>query len=103
MAGLAPKVQADAWQLISVDINHQCSSDISVIAENLLEPFRMRAHVPVIFSIQETKFWDVPNLELPGHVCYGSKLGARHVVSFGSVLQNYEVLEIRREMYSSAL
>ena len=56
-------------------INRQCSSDISVIAEKLLEPVRMRAHTPVILSIQETTSWDVPNLELPGCVCYGSKFG----------------------------
>ena len=51
MAGLAPIVQVDTWQLISVNINRECSSGISVIAEKLLQPVRMRAHVPVIFSI----------------------------------------------------
>ena len=34
----------------------------------------MCAHVPVIFSIQERRSWDVLNLELSGYVCYGSKL-----------------------------
>ena len=73
MDGLAPKDQAGAWQLISVNINRECSSDISVIAEKLLELVRTRAHLLVIFSIQETRSWDVPNLELPGYVCFGSK------------------------------
>ena len=63
MAGLVPKVQAGAWHLISVNVNRQCSSDMSVIAEKLLEPVRMRAHMPVIFSVQETRSWDVPYLE----------------------------------------
>ena len=27
------------------------------------------------FSIQETRSWDVPNPELPGKMCYGSKFG----------------------------
>ena len=36
---------------------------------------RMRAHVPVIFSLQETRSWDVSNLEFLGYVCCGSKLG----------------------------
>ena len=39
---------------------------------------RAHAHLPVIFSIQETRSWDVPNLELLGHVCYGGNFGARH-------------------------
>ena len=46
-----------------------------MIAEKLLEPVRKRAHVPVIFSIQETRSWDVPYLELPGYICSGSKFG----------------------------
>ena len=75
MAGLAPTVQADAWRLVSVDINRQCSSDISVIAEELLEPVCIGARVPVIFSIQETRSCDVRNLELPEYVCCGSMFG----------------------------
>ena len=67
----APKDQAGAWQLIIVNIDRQCSSDISVIAEKLHEPARMRARLPVIFSIQEMRSWNVPDLELPGYACYG--------------------------------
>ena len=62
----------------------------------------MHARVPVIFSIQETKSWDVRNLKLPGYMWYGSKFGARHV-GFESVLHNYEIVEVRREMYNSSL
>ena len=87
MAGLAPKDQAGAWQLISVNICRQCTSDIAVIAEKLLEFACMRAHLPVIFSIQETRFWDVPNLEVAWMCVFWKQTWARHVVGFGSVVQ----------------
>ena len=35
----------------------------------------MHARVLVMFSILETKCWDVPNLELLGYVRHGSKFG----------------------------
>ena len=54
-------------------------------------------------SIQETSPWDVPDLALPGYVCYGSKIWAHHVFGFGSVLQNWEIVEVRREMHSGSL
>ena len=38
-------------------------------------PARSHTHSPANLSIQETESWDVPNLELPGYVCYGSKSG----------------------------
>ena len=38
-------------------------------------PAHARTHSPAILSTQETKSWDVPNLELLGYVCYGSKSG----------------------------
>ena len=63
------------WQSISVNINRQRSSDISVIGENFLGFARTCGHGPVILSIQETKSWDVPDLTLLGYVCYGSKFG----------------------------
>ena len=80
MIGRLPKDQACAWQLISVNINRQCSSVISVIVENLLTPVCAHAHRPVIFPIQETRSWNVPELKLPGHVCYGSKMGLATLV-----------------------
>ena len=42
------KDQAGTWKLISVNINHQCSVDISVIVEKLLTPVCTRTHLPVI-------------------------------------------------------
>ena len=34
----------------------------------------------VIFSFQETRSWYVLELQLPGYVCYGSKLGLATLV-----------------------
>ena len=75
---------------MSVTINRQWQSDISVIAGKLLGLVRMHARVPTIFSIQETKSWDVPNLSVPGHVCYGSKSG------FAALLVSDQLCTIRR-------
>ena len=47
--GLTPKGHACAWQLISANIKRQSSTDMFVIAEKLLEPFRTRAHLLDIF------------------------------------------------------
>ena len=74
-----------------------------MIAEKLPELVRMRARVPVIFSIQETRSWDVHNLELLGDVCYGGKLGLTTFGGIGSVLQSSEIVEVRREMYSGSV
>ena len=41
----------------------------------MLGPFHARTHSLAMFSTQESKSWDVHNLELPGHVCYGGKSG----------------------------
>ena len=53
--------------MISVNVNRQRSSDISVIKENVFCPARTCAHGPVIFSIQEIESGDVPNMTLPGY------------------------------------
>ena len=46
----------------------------------------MHARAPAVVSIQETKSWDVPNLTLPGYVCYGSEFGlAALLVSFAKL------------------
>ena len=88
MAGLETQAQVNTWQLTSVNVDRQCSSDISVITEKLLKSVRMHSRVPVIFSIPETRSWDAANLELSGYLCYG-------IVGFGSVLQNEEIVEVR--------
>ena len=68
--GLHRRVNRSQWvsHLIS-------SSDISIIKEKLLGLAHACAHSSAILSIQETMSWDVPNLELPGNVGYGSTSG----------------------------
>ena len=75
MSRLLPDCQEVAWQLISVNINRQTSADIEVIKEKLFGFDRTRKRMPTILSVQETRSWDVPNLELKGFVCYGDKHG----------------------------
>ena len=41
---------------------------------------RAHAHLLVIFSIQEARSWNLPELKLVGHVCYGSKMGLATLV-----------------------
>ena len=54
----------------------------------------MRTHMPLIFSIQEMRSWVVPSLELLGRVLW-TQIWARHVVGFGSVLQELRRFEER--------
>ena len=51
-----------------------------MIGEKALKSECARAHLSVICSFQETKSWDVPNLELPGYVFNGGKLGLTTLV-----------------------
>ena len=48
----------------------------------------MRAHMPVIFSIQETRTWDVPKPGVARIRVLRWQCWARHLVCFVSVLQN---------------
>ena len=45
----------------------------------------------------------MPDLELLGDVCCGGKLGLATFGGIGSVLQNSEIVEVRREMYSGSV
>ena len=47
-------------------------------------------HSPAVLSIQQTESWDVPNLELPGHVCCGSISG------FAALLVSEQFCTIKR-------
>ena len=73
-----------------MNINHERSLEIFVHKEKLLGSAREHALVPVIFSIQEAKSWDVPNLELPGYVCCGGKFG------FATLLVSGQYCTIKR-------
>ena len=76
MIGRLPKDHARAWQLISVNMDRQCSSALSVIVEKLLTLVCAHAHLPIIFSIQEMRSWNVPELQLPGLCVMVAKLGS---------------------------
>ena len=92
MTGLLSEDQAGAWQLISVNINRQCSANVSVIVEKkLLTLACTRAHLPFIFFIQETRSWDVLNLKLLGYVCYGSNFGLATLMVCGSVFFFFKI------------
>ena len=95
MTGRLPEDQAGAWQLISVNINRQRSSAVSLIVEKLLTPVCAHARLPVIFSLQETRSWNVLELQLPGYVCYGSKLGLATLVASE---QFFEITRLYGEM-----
>ena len=86
--------RAVAWQLISVNINRQTSADIKVIKEKLLGLDHTRKRTPSILSVQETKSWDVPNLELSGFVCYGS------IPGFATLLDSEQFCTVKRSWKS---
>ena len=106
MTGQPPKDQTGAWQVISVNINRQCSSATSVIVGKLLTPFCAHAHLPVIFTDQETRSWNVPELQLLGCVCYGGKFGLATLVVVDQFFQikrswRSEECSYRRFLWSS--
>ena len=70
-----PDGQDVTWQLISVNTNRQTSNEMKVIKEKLLGLEHTRNGTPATLSVQETKSWDTPNLELKGFMCYGNKDG----------------------------
>ena len=43
---------------------------------------------------RQKKSWDVPNLELPVDVCYGSIFGVRNVVGVRSTVHNKEIMTV---------
>ena len=88
---LFPDCQDATWQLISVNINRQTSADIEVMKEKLLGFEHTHKCSPAILSVQETKSWDTPNLELKVFVCYGNKNGCI-AVGFRQIQHNQEVV-----------
>ena len=70
--------QEVAWQLILVNFRRQTSADVEVIKKKkkkLLGFDHTRKRPPAILSVQETKSWDIPKLELRDFMCYGNKHG----------------------------
>ena len=58
---------------------------------------RMRAHVPVILSLQEARSWDVSNLEFLGYVCCGSKFGLVTLLVSDQFFKITRSFKVRRE------
>ena len=50
-------------------------SHVFISSHIIKGPAHAYEHSLDIFSIQETKSWDFPNLELPGYVCDGCRCG----------------------------
>ena len=91
--------KAGTWQLISVNVNRGTSADVNEIVIRLLKLQCARTHLPVVFVLQETRSWDVPNPKLHGYACYGSQFGLATLV----VSDRFFKIENRGEMYSSSL
>ena len=70
------------------------SAEIKVIKEKLLGFDHTRKRIPTILSIHGTTSWEVPNLELPGFVCYGSKFG------FATLLVSEQFCTVKRSWKS---
>ena len=103
MTGRLPKDEAGVWQLVPFDNNRQCSSAISVIVEKLLTLVCAHAHQLVIFSFQEARSWTVPELQLPGYVCHGGKLGLARLVVSDQFFKIVRSLDVRRGMCCRSL
>ena len=91
--------KAGTWQLISVNVNRGTSADVNEIVIRLLKLQCARTHLPVVFVLQETRSWDVPNPKLHGYACFGSQFGLATLV----VSDRFFKIENRGEMYSSSL
>ena len=70
---LTAKLTSDSWFQWSSVANSRWTSPSD--GEKLSGLVHACASSPAIHSVQETRSWDVPKLELPGYVCYGCKSG----------------------------
>ena len=76
--------------------NRQTSNDIEVIKWYLLGLEHTRNGTPAILSVQETKSWDIPNMELKGFVCHGNKNGCASLLvsdKFSTIKRSWETEE----------
>ena len=53
----------------------QKSDNVELIAQRLLRPDCARTSALCIIALPETRFWDIPQLKLPGYVVCGSQSG----------------------------
>ena len=85
--------QVDAWMLLSVNINRQRSSVISV-KEKLLWPAHACAHSSAILSSQETKSWECAQSGTAWIRVSRWKIWVRNVVGFWTVLHDSEIMGV---------
>ena len=58
------------WQLVTANINKESAVDVDHTVTRLLSPEFVRADLPVILALQETRSWDVAEMHVPGIVVY---------------------------------
>ena len=62
---------ATSWgpgSLLGANVDKHVSATVDLVVKRSLNPDFARAHLPVIFALQETRSWDVQNLS-PHRVC----------------------------------
>ena len=72
------------------------------VVKILLRLDLVRAHLLVIFALQETPSWDVENLNWLGTVFIEVNLCSRHLLSRSVFAKYRDHGDLRREMYSNA-
>ena len=87
--------QVDTWQLISVNVNRQRSSDISVIEEKLFSWSCSRARARSCHFLQaRDKVLGCPQPGTAWICVLWEQSGVRNVVGVRSVLHNWEIMEV---------
>ena len=64
-----------SWQLITANINKESAVDVDHTVTRLLSPEFVRADLPVILALQETRSWDGEEVHVPGLVVYENVSG----------------------------
>ena len=63
------------WHLITANINKESAVDVDHTVTRILSPEIVRADLPVILALQETRSWDVEEMHVPGLVIYENVSG----------------------------
>ena len=63
------------WQLITANIKKESAVDVDHTVTRLLSPEFVRAGLPVILALQETRSWTVEEMHVPGFVVYENVSG----------------------------
>ena len=73
------------------------------LSKKLLSPDCVRAHLPVISSLQETRSWDVENLRLPDFVFLEVIFGSSHSSSQVAYVKYGNHGDMRRDVQQCSL